>query len=80
MPDPSVAQLGVSGVIVALLIIAIKVVWTKYQDALAAKDAITATVLPLLQQTQAAVEASTLAIDRVTRLYEQRIERPGDRR
>lgn len=71
MGDPSLAQLGISGIVVALLLVAIKIVWDKYQAALAAKDAITAAVLPVLQQANAALAEAAKATERLERLYGQ---------
>lgn len=71
MGDQSLTQLGVSGIVVALLIVGIKVVWDKYQSALAAKDAITAAVLPVLQQANSALAEAAKATERLERLYGQ---------
>lgn len=80
MPDPTV-QLGVSGVIVALCLIAIKVLWSALQTERAKRDGDQQAMLPALTQATAAVSASVLAIDRVTVLYEHRaLPPPGDGR
>ncbi len=46
---PDLTQLGVSGIIVALLLVAVKVLWGKYQEALTQNRADQEQVLPALQ-------------------------------
>lgn len=55
MNSPDLTQLGVSGIIVALLLIAVKVLWDKYQDALAQNRQDQEAVLPALQSATAAM-------------------------
>lgn len=54
-PGPDLTQLGVSGIIVALLLIAVKVVWDKYQDSLRQNREDIEQVLPALQSATSAM-------------------------
>ena len=65
-------QLGVSGVIVALLIVAVIALWSKYQDALERNHADQAQTLPALL-------AASTAMTEVTRLANRLEERERDR-
>lgn len=71
MPDPT-TQLGVAGVIVALLSIGIVTLWKALQAERAARNADQAAILPALTQSTAAVASAVLAIDRITVLADRR--------
>lgn len=62
MTDQTFTQLGVAGIIVVLLLIAVRVIWEKYQEALQQNRDDQEQVLPALQSaTSAMVEFARIA-------------------
>lgn len=72
MNEPlAITQLGVSGVVVVILIVIVRTLWQDVQQLRKESREDQAEILPALTQATAALAQAALAIDRVTRLYDQ---------
>ncbi len=72
MTDQTFTQLGVSGVIVVLLVIGMRALWSDNQKLREQAHDDQAAMLPALTASSAALLAASTAIERVTRLLERR--------